>query len=1037
MPRDQYSTSSSSRSRNRQNNGSSRSGSNRRGNNGYNDDYYEDQSQSTRSRSTNRPNVMDDDDFSVAPSMEQDVKSISSFKFDDVYARGRKLGLGAFAVVFIGTHRPTKSEYAVKQIDRSTMFWNDRDALQDEIANLKLTREGPNIVQLYEVYEEKAFCYLVMELMEGGELLEYIVEKKTFTEREARDCSRCVLSALKYMHEKHVAHRDIKPENLLLSEQHNLSSIKLADFSFAKYVSERNGCRTLCGTPGYLAPEMLERFPAYDVKCDVWSVGTLLYLLLGGYLPFDDEDDDVIFEQTRNGQFSFPHEFWQGVSKGAKDLIIRMLTNNPKKRISASSALRSSWVQNGDEISEQRQVNWKKLKLLIEGKNKMKKAVNTLITANRVKDLNNTFKEYTEKRKDQSVSQKMKKKDKERFVEDSLTGKPFDEFYEIGAELGEGGYAFVYQCTHKRTTKTYAVKEVILSRLENGGESTLKDEIAALKMLRGGPHIVRLFDVFMEEDHCFMVMEEMKGGDLLSRIVDKEVYTEREARGVCKTLFEAVDYCHKKHIAHRDIKPENLLLVTADDDMSIKIADFGFAKKVSGVNSLSTLCGTAQYVAPEVLDCQVEGYSEMCDMWSVGVVTYILLGGYAPFEGPPDELAQFIIRGDYEFHDRYWSEITQAAKDMITGMLEVDPSRRLSAEEALHCEWMALNAEALAATDLKGTRDQMRDSMPDIEATKKAKNAIIATNKFMSLGAMTSGLLTETRLNAAHEEPEFDFEDIYEWGKQIGIGTFSVIHRSVNRETKGVFAVKRVPRNDLWEEDAVALQNEISSLRLVADCEYVVRLHEVFDEPDFTYMVLEELMGGYLIDKIIEKTCYDEDEGREVCFRLISGLAYCHEQRVAVRDLKPENILLMNDSDVDVKISDFGYAKKVHNPNSLTTICGTEGFVAPEIIENSPEYDVECDVWSLGVVIYIILGGYRPFRGEGDVCLERVRYGKYKFHQKYWGRVSEESKDLIRSMLVVDPSNRIKASEALQAPWITMSESEEEYQQARPRTRRR
>lgn len=179
--------------------------------------------------------------------------------------------------------------------------------------------------------------------------------------------------------------------------------------------------------------------------------------------------------------------------------------------------------------------------------------------------LNDGFKEYLEHRKEDAAGNKISKKGKknreDRFVEDSKSGLPFEDFYEIGDELGEGGYAFVYRCEHKRTKKVYAVKEVIISKMESGGESTLKDEIAALKMLRGGPHIVRLFDVFYEDDHCFMIMEEMRGGDLLSRIVDKEVYTEREARGVCKILFEAVGYCHEKRVAHRDIKPENLLLV--------------------------------------------------------------------------------------------------------------------------------------------------------------------------------------------------------------------------------------------------------------------------------------------------------------------------------------------------------------------------------------------------------------------------------------------------------------------------------------------
>ena len=103
-----------------------------------------------------------------------------------------------------------------------------------------------------------------------------------------------------------------------------------------------------------------------------------------------------------------------------------------------------------------------------------------------------------------------------------------------------------------------------MENLEEGGVEALNDEITALKLLRGGPHIVRLYDVFREDSHCYMVMEEMKGGELLERIAEKEVYTEREARQVCKIMFDAIDYCHKKNIAHRDIKPENLLLVVSD-----------------------------------------------------------------------------------------------------------------------------------------------------------------------------------------------------------------------------------------------------------------------------------------------------------------------------------------------------------------------------------------------------------------------------------------------------------------------------------------
>lgn len=288
------------------------------------------------------------------------------------------MGYGAFATVFVGIHRPTRAEYAVKQVDRSKMLWGDRDALKDEIENLKKVREGPNIVQLYEVFEEKKYCFLVCELMPGGELFDRIIEKRTFTEMEARSCSQCVLSALEYMHEKRVAHRDLKPENLLLADTKALFPVKLADFGFAKSVEKKNGCRTLCGTPGYLAPEVLERWPSYDVKCDIWSVGVILFLLLGGYLPFDDDDEEKVFDKTRNGQYDFRPKFWRHISTGAKNLVSQCLTINPNKRIGATEALKHDWMTVGESELANNKVDVEKLKVIVEARRKMKAAVNTV-----------------------------------------------------------------------------------------------------------------------------------------------------------------------------------------------------------------------------------------------------------------------------------------------------------------------------------------------------------------------------------------------------------------------------------------------------------------------------------------------------------------------------------------------------------------------------------------------------------------------------------------------------------------------------------
>lgn len=257
-------------------------------------------------------------------------------------------------------------------------MWGQRDALKDEIENMQKVREGPNIVQLYEVFEEKKYSFLVCELMPGGELFDRIIEKRVFTEKEARSCSRCVLSALEYMHERRVAHRDLKPENLLLASQDSLQPVKLADFGFAKSVQKKNGCRTLCGTPGYLAPEILERWPTYDVKCDIWSVGVILFLLLGGYLPFDDDDEDAVFDKTRNGQYDFRPKFWRHISNGAKDLVSQCLTINPNKRVDASKALKHDWMAVGESDLASRKVDVEKLKHMVEARRKMKAAINTV-----------------------------------------------------------------------------------------------------------------------------------------------------------------------------------------------------------------------------------------------------------------------------------------------------------------------------------------------------------------------------------------------------------------------------------------------------------------------------------------------------------------------------------------------------------------------------------------------------------------------------------------------------------------------------------
>lgn len=314
---------------------------------------------------------------------------------------------------------------------------------------------------------------------------------------------------------------------------------------------------------------------------------------------------------------------------------------------------------------------------------------------------------------------------------DDSSSKSFSELYKLGKQLGEGAFSVVKDGNHKQSGESYAIKIVTKAKLTHEDEEALKDEIGVLRELKH-QHIIRLYDVFDEAQYYYLVTEKMSGGELFDRIVQKSYYNEKEARDVCKILFDALEYCHVRKVAHRDLKPENLLLLSDHNDSDIKIADFGFAKKVKEPNSLTTQCGTPGYVAPEIL----EGvpYDTKADMWSLGVIVYILLGGYPPFiEQNQRDLFRKIRKGQYEFHEEYWGQVSTDAKDLISSLLTVSPSRRLSANEALRNKWIGLDGSALAGKDLGKNLAEFKK----FNAKRKFKGAVkavIASNKITSLG---------------------------------------------------------------------------------------------------------------------------------------------------------------------------------------------------------------------------------------------------------------------------------------------------------------
>ena len=256
------------------------------------------------------------------------------------YTLGKTLGTGAFGSVRLAVHKATKQMRAVKVLKKSQQ---DMNLLFQEVEILsKLSH--PNIMQIYEVFTDKTNFYIVSEYCKGGELFDILSARGSLTEKETANLMKQILSAICYSHENNIVHRDLKPENILIDENSKNKKdiiLKIIDWGCAMSFSKNKKMTEADGTAYYIAPEVLNE--NYDEKCDVWSCGVILYIMLCGYPPFNGETDEEIFEQVKKGKIEYPKEEWNNVSKEGKDLVEQMLKYDPNKRLSAKESLAHPW----------------------------------------------------------------------------------------------------------------------------------------------------------------------------------------------------------------------------------------------------------------------------------------------------------------------------------------------------------------------------------------------------------------------------------------------------------------------------------------------------------------------------------------------------------------------------------------------------------------------------------------------------------------------------------------------------------------------
>ena len=298
----------------------------------------------------------------------------------DKYEIIREIGSGGFSRCLLVKNKITKVSYACKELLKKSL--SDYEGLMREV-NLMIKLDHPNIIKLYEYYENDKKIYLIMELCTGGELFDRIVENTEngiqFTEKQAANLFRQMMNAINYCHKNGIVHRDLKPENLLYLSKDKNSPIKVIDFGMSKRFTPEKFMSEKVGTAYYISPEVLQG--KYDEKCDIWSAGVILYIIICGYPCFNGEDDDEIFAAIQKGKIQFPSPEWDDISEDAKNLIKKMCCP-PDKRLTAEQVLQETWVKDNAPNSNKTLLPMKKDGFKnYANSNKLRKAVITYIAS--------------------------------------------------------------------------------------------------------------------------------------------------------------------------------------------------------------------------------------------------------------------------------------------------------------------------------------------------------------------------------------------------------------------------------------------------------------------------------------------------------------------------------------------------------------------------------------------------------------------------------------------------------------------------------
>ncbi|XP_017029717.1 ribosomal protein S6 kinase 2 beta [Drosophila kikkawai] len=650
----------------------------------------------------------------------------------------RVLGEGSFGKVFLVRKiigKDAGTLYAMKVLKKATLKVKDRVRSTNERKILADVGHA-FIVRLHYAFQTPGKLYLILDFLRGGDLFTRLSKEVMFTEEDVKFYLAELALAMNHLHTLGIIYRDLKPENILLDEH---GHIALTDFGLSKQPLDGSKTYSFCGTVEYMAPEIVNR-KGHDFAADWWSFGVLMYEMLTGNLPFHGQTRQETMNQILRSKLGMP----ENLSPEAQSLLRALFKRNPLNRLGAGAQgildikahcffATIDWVRlerkqvrppfipavsrddafyfdveytsksprdsPGGPISASAHEIFRGFSfvapVLLEGQclassNQCSNNASPLHHHNMAGNPGNPVAPAPP-----ASSATAGTAPPPRSLPGVLPGN-FHSEYNLLQELGRGTFSVCRLCEHRSSKKHYAVKVIEKAAVAAASAASTSadcwEEVEIMLRYGNHPNIVTLYSVYEDAGSAYLVMELLKGGELLDRILAVGQMCESEASAVLRTIASAVAYLHEHGVVHRDLKPSNMIYASMrQTPETLKLCDLGFAKQLRADNGLlMTPCYTANFVAPEVLKRQ--GYDLACDIWSLGVLLYIMLSGRTPFASTPNDSPDVILKrigsGHIDFASSRWSLVSAPAKELLRQMLHIVPENRPTAAQILEHSWL-------------------------------------------------------------------------------------------------------------------------------------------------------------------------------------------------------------------------------------------------------------------------------------------------------------------------------------------------------------